>query len=388
MATRILFVDDNQDTLLYVQFMLQRRGYEVAIASSAQEALQIAGVHPPDLFLVDVLMPDVDGFTLTESIRADPGMGHLPIILFSAATTARHKARGYEAGADDYLTKPILNDELDGRIQAALKLTELRRKAAEPAQVEPAAEEEPAEGYQGRVIGFWGCKGGVGATTLVVNSAIALSQDSQVIVSDLNLGMGSMVLQLGLQVSTTPRSPWTMAPEEITSHMVQEALIPYSDSLHLLLMSEGEHWSPTVPFVDTVLNQLRPLADYILLDMGAGVTADKFPLLLSCNQVVLVSGADRIASVLAEYALESAVNLNIPRDRISVVMIQRRDTTGMLTPELLERHLRLKLDAVIPIAQEDALMAFEQGRPAISALPQSQLAKSYTRFAQRLATRK
>jgi len=379
MATKILFVDDNPDTLVYIAFMLKRRGYEVMTSPNGQDALQKARENPPDLFLVDVLMPGMDGYQLTRAIRNDPRLRNLPVIIFSAATSPENKARGFEAGADDYLTKPILTDELDNRIRAAIQLPRTHRLAV------MQVEEKPAVTHHGRVIGFWGCKGGVGVTTLLVNTGLALAQDAQVIIGDLNVGLGSIVLQLGLKVSAAPRSPWTMRPEEITPHIVRDALLPYSDALRVLLVSEGERWSPTVPFVETVLGHLRSLADFVLLDLGAGVTADKFPLLICCDHVVLISGADRIASALTEYALEAAANLNITRERASVVMVQRRDSTGMLTPEILERHLRIKLDAVIPIARTDALWTSERGAPVVSALPQSSLAQSYVRFAQKLA---
>ncbi|MBN1314888.1 MAG: response regulator [Anaerolineales bacterium] len=381
MATKILYVDDNKDTLFYIDFMLKRRGYEVATASSGKKALVKASENPPDIFLVDVLMPEMDGFELTQAIRAIPALAHLPIILFSAATTSEHKARGFDVGADDYLTKPILNDELDNRIQAALRLTGVRQKE-EPVLIEPKKEPEK---HQGRVIGFWGCKGGVGVTSMAVNTALVLAEKSQVILADLNVGMGSIVLQMGLQVSAVPRSPWTMQPDEINNVSVASALIPYNDNLKVLLMSEGERWSPTVPFVETVLDHLMQLADWVILDLGAGVTADKFPLLLCCHHIVLVSGSTRVASALAEYSVESANKLQIPRENISVVMIQRRDTTGMLAPEVLESQLRVRLDAIIPMAQADAMWAFEQGTPVVNALPDSQLAVSYVKFAENLA---
>lgn len=390
MATRILYVDDNADALTYIEFMLKRRGYNVMTASGAKDAFLKARHFPPDLFLIEVLMSEVDGYQLTEAIRANPDLKYLPVILFSAASTPEHKAQGHKVGADDYLTKPILNDELDKRIQAALKLTQMRRQAkvisAQETEEQSDKEQTSAESPV-QVIGVCGSKGGVGATTLLVNTAVALSQTARVIIADLNVGLGSIVLQLGLKATSIPRSPWTMRPEEITDRAIQEALIPYSENLSVLLMSEGEYWSPTTPLVETVLDHLRSMADYILLDLGAGITATRFPLLICSDHTVLISGADRIASALAENALKAIIDLRIPREQVSVVMIQRRDTTGRLTPELLERHLQMRLDAVIPIAQADALWAYEQGTPVASALPESPLAQSYFRFAQKLQDR-
>ncbi len=379
MAINILFVDDNPDTLIYIDFMLRKRGYEVTTAAGGAEALKLARANPPDLLLVDVLMPQMDGYQLTEAVRRDSQLWHLPVILFSAATSAEHKARGFEAGADDYLTKPILSNELDDRLQAAIRLATERQTEL----VEAVPQSLPVA-RKGRVVGFWGCKGGVGVTTLVINTAAALAQDAPIILADMNLGLGSIVLHLGLNASTAAPSPWTIDQDELTAQIVQDALIPYSDQLCVLLMAEGERRLPTVPQVEAALQHLRPLADLILLDLGSGVAADKFPLLIRSDHVVLVSGADRVAFALTEHALEALADLKIARERISVTMIQRRDVTGALTPDMLEHTLRVKLDAVIPIAQEEALVAFERGLPVVSALPNSHLARSYARFAEKL----
>ncbi len=364
--------------------MLKRRGYEVEIAMGGREALEKARQNPPDLFLVDVLMPDLNGYHVTEAVRQDPKLKHLPVILFSAATRAEYKTHGFEVGADDYLTKPILNDALDGRIRAAIQLAEKRRLEAEAIPLPPIPDLPHKE--PGRVIGFWGCKGGVGLTTLTINvgAAFAKGGQSQVILCDLNVGMGSMVLYMGLQAAAIPRSPWTTPSAELNPELVREALVSYSQQISVLLFPEGEPWAPTMPSVKAVLDQLRDLADYVLLDIGAGVTPDKHPLLHACDHVVLVAGADRVASVLTEYELEVLSELDIDRGQVSVVMIQRRDSTGSLTPQLLETQLRLQLDAVIPIASENGLQAFEQGIPVVDALPGSLLAKSYHRLAEKL----
>ena len=107
MAEKILVVDDDIDTLRLVGLMLQRQGYQIVAASNGQQALQMAHAEKPDLILLDVMMPDMDGYEVTRRLRADTQTNTIPIIMFTAKTQVDDKVTGFEAGADDYLAKPF-----------------------------------------------------------------------------------------------------------------------------------------------------------------------------------------------------------------------------------------------------------------------------------------
>jgi len=118
MSEKILIVDDEEDTVHLISMLLEKRGFETIKAFSAEEALRKAYRHQPDLALLDIMMPDMDGWEICKRIRE---MSDVPIIFLTARSDVKDVVRGLEMGADDYVTKPYDNDELVARVRAHLR---------------------------------------------------------------------------------------------------------------------------------------------------------------------------------------------------------------------------------------------------------------------------
>ena len=116
----ILIADDDPDILALVSFRLERAGYEVVQARNGEEAVQVALARRPDLAVIDVMMPRVDGYEATRQLRQQEETSRMPIILLTARVQEEDIARGFDAGADDYVRKPFSLQELGSRVQAAL----------------------------------------------------------------------------------------------------------------------------------------------------------------------------------------------------------------------------------------------------------------------------
>jgi DNA-binding response OmpR family regulator len=116
----VLAADDDEDILDLVAFRLERSGYTVIVARDGEEALELAAKELPDLAVLDVMMPKLDGFEVTRRLRAEEDMRRMPIILLTARSQDADVQQGFEAGADDYLRKPFSPDELRARVQAIL----------------------------------------------------------------------------------------------------------------------------------------------------------------------------------------------------------------------------------------------------------------------------
>ena len=123
MAERILIVDDDVDTMRLVGIMLQRQGYQIVAASNGSQGLEKAIAEKPDLILLDVMMPDMDGYEVTRRLRQNPSTATIPILMFTAKTQLDDKVTGFEVGADDYLTKPTHPTELQSHVKALLART-------------------------------------------------------------------------------------------------------------------------------------------------------------------------------------------------------------------------------------------------------------------------
>lgn len=116
----VLAADDDADILGLITFRLERSGYTVLQARDGEEAWELARSAKPDLAVLDVMMPKLDGFELTRRLRADEATKRMPIILLTARAQESDVQEGFEAGADDYMRKPFSPQELRARVQAIL----------------------------------------------------------------------------------------------------------------------------------------------------------------------------------------------------------------------------------------------------------------------------
>ena len=124
-AQRILIVDDNPDNIILTCELLSSRGYDVQSVASAEEAQQaIQRQQQPDLILLDVILPGKSGYELCRELKEDPFTRLIPIVMITGLTDREDKIRGIEAGADDFLNKPIFPEELFARVNSLLKLKE------------------------------------------------------------------------------------------------------------------------------------------------------------------------------------------------------------------------------------------------------------------------
>ena len=128
---RILVVDDVATNVRLITGYLSREGYQVSSAPDGEAALRAIELDPPDLVLLDVLMPGIDGFETCRRIRADAATRRIPVILVTSLNEVDHKARGQEAGADDFVVKPLDRDELIIRVRSMLRLKALHDRLAQ-----------------------------------------------------------------------------------------------------------------------------------------------------------------------------------------------------------------------------------------------------------------
>jgi DNA-binding response OmpR family regulator len=120
-GARVLVADDDADILALVAFRLERSGYEVLLATDGEEALRLAVEESPDLAVLDVMMPKMDGYEVTRRIRDNEPTSRLPVILLTARAQQSDVDQGMLAGADDYVKKPFSPQELRARVQAVLE---------------------------------------------------------------------------------------------------------------------------------------------------------------------------------------------------------------------------------------------------------------------------
>lgn len=158
MSARILVVDDQAANVRLLEARLQAEYFDVCTASDGFEAIEVARNQQPDLILLDVMMPRMDGYETCGKLKADPSTRHIPVVMVTALDQREDRIRGLESGADDFLTKPIDDVALFARVRSLLRLKtlldELRYRESNAAFAELHADinEEQAEGYQAVIV--------------------------------------------------------------------------------------------------------------------------------------------------------------------------------------------------------------------------------------------
>ena len=129
--TRILIVDDHEDNVELLRARLESWGYGTTTAMDGEEALHKVEAEPPDLILLDVMMPKIDGIEVARRVKANENLPFIPIIMQTALDATENKVEGLEAGADDYITKPIDFAELRARLTSMLRIKRLQEELEE-----------------------------------------------------------------------------------------------------------------------------------------------------------------------------------------------------------------------------------------------------------------
>jgi twitching motility two-component system response regulator PilH len=120
--TRILVVDDSPTETHVLKAMLERHGYQVSVAKTGEEGIKLAQQESPDVILMDIVMPGVNGFQATRKLSKDPATSSIPIVMISTKDQDTDRIWAKRQGAKDYITKPVTEDELLSKIKAAMEI--------------------------------------------------------------------------------------------------------------------------------------------------------------------------------------------------------------------------------------------------------------------------
>jgi len=374
MADRILFIDDDIDTLKLVGLMLERQGYEIAVASDGISGLTKAATELPDLILLDVMMPDLDGLEVTRRLRADPALAHIPIIMFTAKTMVDDKVAGFEAGVDDYLTKPTHPAELTAHVKAVLaRSAQARTVGAEKANI----------------IALLGSRGGIGTTTLALNISIILQRSGhEVILTEFNPGRGTLALELNIHNPLGLSNLLARSLNDIHLRSVESEIISHSVGIRVLPASfqpKETELEQAVPQMEAILNSLASMCTTLILDLGSGLRSYVKPILRQCDRLILVVEPVFPSNIMGLTLLEELETDGISRHKISLALINRVRTSLQIPWRQVETDLGVELAGIVSPAPEQAHQASQGGMPIILSHPDSLVSDQLRKLAQGVA---
>ena len=371
----ILIIDDDLDTLKLVGVMLQRQGYRILAANNGPKALKMVEENPPDLILLDVMLPGMDGFEVAKRLRADPQTADIPILMFTAKSQVDDKLAGFDAGADDYLTKPAHPAELTARVKKLLR----QSHASAPPKVARSLPERWS-------IGLIGAKGGLGTSTIAINLGILLHQESKenVVVADMRPGQGTIGLELGHPALNGLASLLALGPKRVNTKAIEKALVSYLPGLRVLLASfnpeETEHRAD-VATLETIARQIRQFGRYTVFDLGASLQPAAMKILPLCNEVVIIvdsyPNTVKIAKTLIDYLMQHGIG----QGRLSAILVNRTRSDIQLPWQEIQTRLGIPVATVIPPVPEIAFRAQNNEKPFVLLQPHGLVASQLGRVA-------
>lgn len=364
---RILIIDDDRMVRREVNRALSKEDYEVIEAPEPTQGLQLAKSEQPDLVLLDVLMPGMDGITVLRHLRNNEATRGIPVIMVTSLGSEDQVAACLEEGACDHVTKPFSHRLLCARVAAAL----LKERMS------AFAEERDSSAGGGQVIAFLGVKGGVGATTLAANAATAAAEcGGSVILCELRPTFGTLSLQLNAQPGEH-LGTLTSAMSELT-HLAWDCyLISDSTGLRILFgpQSEDRDIRLDADGAARILDALRPLASTIFLDLEAGLTKLNREILKCCNRVVLVSDCEP-TSVAATKLIADQLQQRALRHSIKAVIVRRTEIVQGPKIDEIRSALGCNLIGVIPPSADAIAHAAKAGATLVTLRPDDVAAAS------------
>ncbi len=383
MPEKILIVDDDVDTLRLVGLMLQRQGYQISAATNGEQGLAKAFEERPDIILLDVMMPDMDGYEVTRRLRKNPVTQSTPILMFTAKTQLDDKVSGFEAGADDYLTKPTHPAELQAHIRALLS----RVVPKKPEELQTVLHEKT-----GRVIGLLAARGGLGVSTLASNLAGAIYSrtHAEVILAELTPGQGTLGMDLGAPNQKGLNDLLSGKAVEITREKVDSLLVPHGSGLRLLLASENPrdvHLTGQTEHFEALLARLATLGRYIILDLGSGLPPLAQKILPLCNERIVVVEGSPNTIAQTKLLIEDMLTLGIDSAAISVVLNNRVRSDAQMPWTEVAQNLGHSIAATLTPGPEAMTAAARVHTPAVLAQPTSITSQQILKLADQILER-
>ena len=383
MPEKILVVDDDIDTLRLVGLMLQRQGYQIVAANNGHQALTMAQAEKPDIILLDVMMPDMDGYEVCRRLRSNTSTASIPIIMFTAKSQVDDKVTGFEAGADDYLTKPTQPRELFAHIKAVLA-----RSSSSKPRTAPVASVATERGH---VIGVLAVKGGLGVSTLATNLGVSLRNRTKknLIVAEFRPGEGSIAMDLGYTKPEGMNRILTRKVKEMTSNDIDSELVTHSSGIRLLLASNQPSDAKFVNYpehFDMITRNLAHMADYIILDLGVGLNPISDKVVNQCDELVVALEPVPYTILRTRLLMDELIGKGFGEGRLSVVLYNRLRSEFQLSLAQVQEQFKFPITIVFTPAPEVTYQAAKSNIPLVLLHPDNLTSQQFNKLAETIST--
>lgn len=307
---KILIIDDEMAMRFLLERQLTRAGFTVATAVDGPTGLQLAASFSPDLIVLDLMMPHMDGFEVCYRIRQHPALLDTPVIFLTASLTRENKLRAFAAGANDYVMKPFEQDELLAHITAVLR-------------------QRNASGRDnGRVISLFGVQERIGTTTLAIQltEALTIQHDQAVVLLDLAGDTGAIASRL--QLYSTPSLQDVLSRPSATQDAVKILARAQRHRANCWVLPAAATTPADAERLQTMLHTLMQAGFQVVIDAGARLDALALTALRQSDVTYLLAepGADGQHALDAFHASAAGHGLDASRLRPVTSDVRQRES--------------------------------------------------------------
>ncbi len=384
---RVMIVDDIVDTRDQLEKLLffEKDIEVVAKASNGREAVAMAKQLKPDVILMDINMPDMDGIAATEAIMTqDPS---IQVIIMSVQGETDYLRRAMLAGAREFLTKPISADDLYKSIRHVHRLAATRpRIVAQATQGSDSSGE--SSGVQGQIIAVFSPKGGVGTSSVAANLAVALRQhtNKKVALVDGNVLFGALDVILNL-ISNKTILDLANRIADMDRDLLNDVLATHTTQVKVLLAppdpQRGEQ--VTSDHIRAILEMLRKEFEYVVVDTQSSFQDRSLAVLDLADRIVTLMTLEMPCIKHIKQFLEVADLLEYPHEKILLVLNKADNRLGIRVANV-EENIQRKVAMQIANAAQDVTLSINQGVPLVISKPSHPTARDIFILAKELTS--
>ena len=355
---RVLLIDDEPFYFKLIRGALKEAEYDLEYAKSGSEGLTKIPSYEPEMLIVDLKLPEMDGFEILQRLRRDPKFSHTPVIVITAKDELSEKLKAFELGADDYLVKPFQPEELVAR----MGLLGRRGRAMQMAR------KDATEKKISTLLTVHSLRGGLGCSSLVVNLGLAFYKlwGKQTLLVDGVLTAGQVALMLNAKPKATWENLVGVELENLDEIVVGDMMCLDKSGIRYIA-------SPRYPIAaDTFTNEslqllmerFRSSNDFILVDASHDFSDLTIQMLSRSSSILLVMAPEMASLRTTMSAIEIYDRLGIPPENVKIVL-NNNSSNPAIKQAQLEKVLKRPMDFVLPYEAGEVNRALNFGRPFI-----------------------
>jgi len=377
---RLLLIDDEPFYYKLINKQLKNKDYKLEYAKSGSEGLGKIPSFDPELLIVDLKLPEMDGFEILQRVRKNPEYGTIPIIVITAKDELSEKLKAFELGADDYLVKPFQAEELIARVGILGRRDQAMKQIAQNSKSDKSK--------IGSLYVVHSLRGGLGCSSIVVNLGLAFQKlwEKQTLLVDGVLTAGQIALMLDAKSKATWEDLVGIKEEEIDETLVGEMTNEHSSGINYIASPRYPIASDTFSsdLLKKFLEQVKNKHDFIVVDTSHDFSDMTINMLSMAENILLVMAPEMASLRSTVSALEIYDRLGISTEKVKI-LLNNNSSNPAIKQAQLEKVLKRKIDFVLNYEAGEVNRALNFGRPFILSNPDLQICLTLEKIAYELS---